>query len=138
MDLKQSGEDYLEAVLNIERKKGVVRSIDVADYLNVSKPSVTRAMGVLKNAGYIQQEPYGDISLTDIGRERAKAIFRRHVILTKFFSNVLNVDDVIAEEDACKVEHVISQETMDKLTDYLVNFKKDLRDKERKQKIETE
>lgn len=119
MELRESGEDYLEAILNIETTKGVVRSVDVANHLGVSKPSVSRAMGVLKNAGYIEQETYGDISLTEKGRERAKGILKRHITLTAFFTDILGVNKETASEDACRVEHVLSQETMDKLTEFL-------------------
>ena len=119
MELRESGEDYLEAILNIETTKGVVRSVDVANHLGVSKPSVSRAMCVLKNAGYIEQETYGDISLTEKGRKRAQGILRRHITLTAFFTDILGVNEETASEDACRVEHVLSQETMDKLTEFL-------------------
>lgn len=119
MNLKESGEDYLEAVLILEQQNGIVRSIDVAAFLKVSKPSVSRAMGVLKEHGYINQETYGDILLTDMGREKAKEVFNRHKALAAFFKDVIGVSSDIAQKDACRVEHVLSQETMEKILEYM-------------------
>lgn len=115
MKIQESGENYLETILELEQKNGVVRSIDVANALGFSKPSVSRAMHVLKQAGYINQESYGTISLTDKGRARASEVAQRHKLLTRFFVEELLLDPVLAEQDACRMEHVISIETMEKL-----------------------
>lgn len=117
--LREAGEDYLEAILNLEGESGEVRSVDVANYLGVSRPSVNKAVGILKDLEMVDQEPYGPIILTDRGREEAKEVARRHRVLRKFLIEVLGVDGEIADEDACKMEHVISQQTADKLIEYL-------------------
>lgn len=119
MVLKESGEDYLEAVLELEQKNGIVRSVDVAAHLGVSKPSVSKAMSNLKAAGYINQETYGDITLTEKGREYAQQVFDRHKILSEFFEKVLGVSRDTAGKDACRAEHVLSSETMEKILEYM-------------------
>lgn len=119
MELKESGEDYLEAVLELEKKNGIVRSVDVASYLGVSKPSVSRAMGNLKEAGYISMETYGDITLTDKGREYAAMVLGRHKVLSAFFVQVLGVSPNIAEKDACRAEHILSTQTMEKIQQFM-------------------
>lgn len=118
-ELRESGEDYLEKILQLEQTNGVVRSVDIATSLNVSKPSVSRAMGVLKEAGYIRQETYGDITLTPAGREKAEEVYRRHKMLKKFLTEVLGVSPATADEDACRVEHVLSQETLRAIGKYM-------------------
>ena len=118
-ELRESGEDYLEKILQLEESNGIVRSVDIANALGVSKPSVSRAMGVLKDAGYIEQEIYGDISLTASGRAKAEEIYGRHKMIKQFFSEVLGVGPVIADEDACRVEHVLSQETLAAIRKYM-------------------
>lgn len=112
MKIQESGENYLETILNLERKNGIVRSIDIANELGFSKPSVSRAMSVLKKAGYIEQEAYGNIQLTNAGRARATEVYGRHKLITRFLVKVLDLDPVIAEQDACRIEHVISPETL--------------------------
>lgn len=114
----QSSEDYLETILQLERK-GKVRSVDIARELNVSKPSVNKAMNVLKDMNYITQEDYGDVRLTDEGRKLAESVLERHYTLTSFFTEILGVDKDMAETDACKVEHVISEETYLKLKEFM-------------------
>jgi len=116
--LREAGEDYLEAILKLEDENQHVRSIDVAGELGVSRPSVNKAMGVLKKAGMVDQQPYGRISLTVQGRQKAAAVARRHQTLKKFLTNVLGVDEATADNEACRMEHVISDSTMKKLTDY--------------------
>lgn len=123
MELKESGEDYLEAVLELERKNGIVRSVDVAAYLGVSKPSVSKAMGHLKEAGFINQKTYGDIMLTDKGRQRAGEVLKRHRLLCAFFQDVLGISRETAQKDACRAEHVLSQETMEKILCYMESNK---------------
>lgn len=112
MKIQESGENYLETILNLEQKNGIVRSIDIANTLGYSKPSVSRAMNVLKKAGYIEQEAYGNIQLTDAGRQRASEVYDRHLLITQFLIKILDLNPEIAEQDACRIEHVISQETV--------------------------
>jgi Mn-dependent DtxR family transcriptional regulator len=113
--LREAGEDYLEAILKLEDTEQNVRSIDVAAELGVSRPSVNKALGVLKKAGMVDQQPYGRISLTSLGREKAHSVTARHEILRSFLVDVLGVDPVTADADACRMEHVVSEETMEKL-----------------------
>lgn len=119
MRQKESREMYLEVILKLERQNGVVRSIDIANELGYSKPSVSRAMGVLKKAGYISHSPYEDITLTAQGRKKAERIYLTHNLLTEFLIKALQIDPVVAEEDACKIEHVISDTTLDAIKKYL-------------------
>ncbi len=99
-----------------------VRTTDVALRLGVSKPSVNRAMKVLASEGYVNQETYGDIHLTEKGRLKASQVYFRHKTLTSFLKDVLGVDAVIAEQDACLIEHDISSETMEKLASFLRSY----------------
>ena len=108
MPLHESGEDYLEAILVLHEQKGNVRSIDVAQHLGYSKPSVSRAMSILRSSGYITMERDGRILLTKDGQKKAAAVYDRHVTLTRFINEVLGVDEEIAEKDACRIEHVVS------------------------------
>ena len=117
MEIRQSAEDYLEAILMIKEKKGYVRSIDVANQLSVSKPSVSYATKRLRENGYITFNEDGMITLTDSGMEIANKIYTRHKVLTDIFK-ALGVDDNIAAEDACKIEHDLSLETFDALCEY--------------------
>ncbi|MGI5893446.1 MAG: metal-dependent transcriptional regulator [Candidatus Merdivicinus sp.] len=119
MKLQESGENYLETVLILEDKNGAVRSVDVANYLGVSKPSVSRAMNVLKAAGYITQESYGDIYLTEKGRERAGAVLERHHLIAEFLILSVGIDRETADRDACRIEHVISPETEEGMRRYV-------------------
>jgi Mn-dependent DtxR family transcriptional regulator len=96
-----------------------VRSIDVATEMGVSRPSVNKAIGVLKKAGMVEQKPYGRIHLTQIGREKATEVTRRHRVLKAFLTDILGVEPIKADSDACRMEHVVSDETMDRLVDYL-------------------
>jgi len=116
--LRKSGEDYLEAILDISKTSPEVRSIDIANKLNVSRPSVNRAIGKLKDQGFIEQEPYGSITLTESGEQRAMQVRQRHSLISGFLTNVLGVNPKVAEEDACKMEHEISDETIIKLAEY--------------------
>lgn len=114
--LREASENYLEAILKLEDESHHVRSIDVASDLNVSRPSVNKALGVLKKAGMVEQQPYGRISLTSTGRVRAMEVMRRHQVLKGFLIDVLGVDPETADIDACKMEHVVSEQTMAGLT----------------------
>lgn len=110
MHLQESGEMYLESIYVLSKTKGAVRSLDVAEYMNFSKPSVSRAVGLLKSGGYLQMDKEGLLTLTDTGRAVAEKIYERHTLLTAFLTQ-LGVDPNIAAEDACKMEHVISDES---------------------------
>ena len=110
MALQESGEMYLETILVLSRKSSYVRAIDVGEYMGYSKPSVSRAMGLLKTGGYITVDDLGGIHLTDSGHEVADRIYERHTFLTKFLAG-LGVDETVAAEDACRIEHVISEES---------------------------
>lgn len=107
MHLLESGEMYLETILVLSKKKPAVRSIDVGEYMGYSKPSVSRAVGLLKEGGYVIADPDGHLTLTDAGREIAEKIYERHTVLTAFLVR-LGVDPETAAEDACKMEHDIS------------------------------
>ena len=106
MRIQESGEMYLETILLLSQKSGHVRAIDVGEEMGYSKPSVSRAMGLLKNGGFIVVDADGAITLTDAGREIAEKIYARHTLLTKFLIS-LGVDEETASEDACKMEHSI-------------------------------
>lgn len=108
----ESGENYLETILRLKKEKGIVRSIDVAREMNFSKPSVSRAMGILREEGCIVMEKDGYIELTDKGREKAEAIYERHRLLTLFLEKIAGVSAEVAEKDACKMEHILSEETI--------------------------
>lgn len=107
MNLQESGEMYLETIYILLKKTGNVRSIDVCEYMNFSKPSVSRAIGLLKNGGYVAVSRDGYLALTEAGLEVAEKIYERHKILTAYLVS-LGVDEEIAGADACKIEHVIS------------------------------
>ncbi len=119
MKLQESGENYLETILILKQKLGYVRAIDVATELNFSKPSVSRAIGILKNDGYIVVEANGNICLTEEGMKKASSVYDRHVTLTRYLSEVLGVDPQVAESDACRIEHIISEETFSKIKESL-------------------
>lgn len=123
--MRESGEDYLEAVLALEQERGTVRLTDVALRLGVTKPSASRAMKVLQSDGYIHQENYGTIDLTAKGRLKASQIYSRHKTLTTFLGEVLGLDPEIAESDACRMEHILSAETMERLSAFVEEHKRD-------------
>ncbi|MCI8521119.1 MAG: metal-dependent transcriptional regulator [Clostridia bacterium] len=112
MELHESGEMYLETILVLKNRFGYVRSIDIANELGVSKPSVSRAVALLKDNGYITFDPNGMILLTDSGKNVAEKIYERHNILSQFLAK-LGVNETTAAHDACKIEHIISDETFD-------------------------
>lgn len=115
----ESGENYLETILRLKKEKGIVRSIDVAREMNFSKPSVSRAMGILREEGCIVMEKDGYIELTDKGREKAEAIYERHRLLTLFLEKIAGVSAEVAEKDACKMEHILSEETIAGIRNWL-------------------
>lgn len=114
MQLQESGEMYLESIFVLSKKLSVVRAIDICDYMGFSKPSISRALGLLKNGGYVVADKNGHLSLTSEGLEIAKKVYERHTILTDLLIG-LGVDPDVASEDACKIEHHISDESFEAL-----------------------
>lgn len=123
MTVRESGEMYLEAILVLAKKSGYVRSIDVSEYLGYSKPSVSRAMGILREGGYILMEKDGAIMLTDSGKKLAETIYERHTVLSELLIR-LGVDEKTATDDACRIEHVISDESFQAIKQYYYQHKK--------------
>ena len=123
MSVRESGEMYLEAILVLAKKSGYVRSIDVSEYLGYSKPSVSRAMGILREGGYILMEKDGAITLTDSGKKLAETIYERHTVLSELLIR-LGVDEKTATDDACRIEHVISDESFQAIKQYYYQHKK--------------
>jgi len=117
--IQKSGEDYLEAVYNLSQKEPKVRSIDVAKTLGVSKPSTFKALQNLAAQGYIEKENYGSPRLTPKGTEYAQTILKKHKAIRMLLIDVLKVSPAAAEADACKIEHVISEETTNRLFEFL-------------------
>ena len=118
MNLQESGEMYLETILVLTRKKANVRSIDVVEYMGFSKPSVSRAIGLLKNGGYVSVDSDGYLSLTEAGVEVAEKIYKRHNAITRLLMS-LGVCEEIAAADACKMEHNISDVTLEAIERFL-------------------
>jgi len=114
MKMQESGENYLETILILQKRNGSVRSIDIATELNYSKPSISRAVKLLRENGYILVDNAGCITLTDSGEKIAESMYERHTTISKYLVS-LGVDKEIAAEDACRIEHVISQETFEKI-----------------------
>ena len=110
MRLQESGEMYLETIYILSQRRGEVRSVDVCEYMGFSKPSVSRAVGLLKNGGYLTVDKNGHLTLTDEGTRIASKIYERHTLLTQFLVK-LGVDEKTAVDDACRIEHVISDES---------------------------
>ena len=117
MQLLESGEMYLETILVLSRDNKNVRSIDIVEHMGYSKPSVSRAVGLLKNGGFITVDTHGHISLTDEGRMHAEKILERHRIITNILTSI-GVSEEIAASDACKLEHVLSDETFEAIRKY--------------------
>lgn len=109
MALQESGQMYLESILVLSKEGKAVRSIDVSEYMGFSKPSVSRAIGLLKSGGYVTMEEDGHLKLTDVGRSVAENIYEKHTVLTRFLVG-LGVSEETAAEDACRMEHIISDE----------------------------
>ncbi len=123
MALQESGEMYLETIYVLTKKSNFVRSIDIVEYMGYSKPSVSRAVGLLKNGGYIEVSRDGYISLTDIGLQTAQKIFERHTVISTLLEK-LGVKGETAAEDACRIEHVISDETFLAIKSYIAKENK--------------
>ncbi len=112
-------EDYLEAILNLSDRGGEARVTDIAAELDIAKASVSQAISVLKSMGLANQEKYGPVTLTPLGRKSAESVRGRHQALLRFLTEVLHVDPVTAEKDACLIEHVVSPQTMKGLIEFL-------------------
>ena len=123
MAIAESGEMYLETIRILQKKTGHVRSTDVAEYMGYSKPSVSRAVGLLKNGGFIEVEKDGAIILTEAGLSVANKILERHTLLTQLLT-ALGVSPEVASEDACKMEHAISDESFEAIKRHLSLHKK--------------
>ena len=118
MKIQESAENYLETILVLSRRQGNVRSIDVANELNFSKPSISYAMKQFRENGYVTMDENGFLHLTEAGMEIATRTYERHQALTRFFV-ALGVDEQVAAEDACRMEHVISAESFDKIKEFM-------------------
>lgn len=123
MALQESGEMYIEAIHVLSLSSNTVRAIDVGEYLGYSKPSVSRALGVLKDEGLVKKDDNGYLKLTEAGLIIAKRIYERHTVLTKLLIDI-GVDEKIATEDACRVEHYISDETFNAIKAHVAKNKK--------------
>ena len=118
MKIQESGENYLETILVLKNETGYVRSIDIARTLSFTKPSVSRAMSILKKAGHITMDKEGCIDLTESGLQIAERIYNRHRLLTNWLTSI-GVDEETAAFDACRMEHVISHETFSKIIEHI-------------------
>ena len=118
MKLHASGEDYLEAILVLQKKMGMVRPVDIARHMGFTKPSITHAITTLQGGGFVERDEGGFIRLTDVGREVAEKIYERHCFFTEQLI-AAGVNPETAEADACRIEHVISNESFQKLKDAL-------------------
>lgn len=121
--MHESGEMYLETIYVLSTKKDHVRSIDVVEHMGYSKPSVSRAVGLLKNDGYIVVDDDGYITLTELGRTFSERLYERHTVLTNLLVSI-GVDEKVAVEDACKIEHDLSDETFSAIKAHLAKCKK--------------
>ena len=118
MKIQESAEMYLETILILSKKSAHVRSIDICEHMNFSKPSVSRAVNLLKSGGYVTADKDGYLSLTDDGREIAEKIYERHNVLTRFLTQI-GVEKEIAAQDACRIEHVLSDESIEAIKRYI-------------------
>ena len=121
MPLHESGEDYLETIYLLTQKSPFVRSVDVANELGFTKASVSRAMRILREEVLFHVGDDGAVKLTKAGKQRAISVYERHTLITDFFAQYLGVNPVTAEKDACKIEHVISEETYLRLRSYMTD-----------------
>lgn len=121
MALQESGEMYLETIYVLSQKSNTIRGIDIGEHMGFSKPSVSRALGLLKDEGLIKKDKDGYIALTKAGEILAKRIYERHTVLTKLFMN-LGVDEETATEDACRIEHYISDTTFEAIMSHMKKY----------------
>lgn len=122
MDIQKAAQDYLEAMLMMQEKHGYIRSVDVAEHLGVTKPSVSYATRRLREGGFITMDPDGRIHLTETGLDIARQMYRRHKMLTDFLV-ALGVEESVAREDACRVEHDLSQESFEAICRFAETLK---------------
>ena len=118
MQLQESGEMYLETILILTTHSNSVRAVDVSEYMGYSKPSVSRALGILKTAGYVYTDDEGYLHLTDEGEEHAKKIMERHTVISRYLISI-GVSEETATDDACRIEHVISDESFEAIKNLL-------------------
>lgn len=123
MPIQESGEMYLESILVLSKEKPNVRAIDISEYMGFSKPSVSRALGLLKNSGFVCADEHGFLTLTPQGKAIAEKIYERHTEL-KSFLTLIGVDNGTADNDACKIEHVISDESFEAIKKYAQTLRK--------------
>ena len=121
MNIRESGEMYLETIYVLLQKSSAVRSVDVSAHLGYSKPSVSRAIGLLKNDGLVKTNELGYLKLTSLGEEKAKQIYERHTLLSQLLMNI-GVDEETATEDACRIEHYISEKTFEAIKNHVKKF----------------
>ena len=121
MNIRESGEMYLETIYVLSKKSSSVRAVDVGESLGYSKPSVSRAIGLLKNDGLVKTDEQGYLKLTTLGEERAKMIYERHTLLSQLLMD-LGVDEETATEDACRIEHYISEKTFEAIKRHVKEF----------------
>jgi len=121
MAMQESGEMYLETIYILSKKSATVRSVDVGEYMGYSKPSVSRAIGLLKKDGLVQTDELGYLKLTPAGEQQASSIYERHTVLTKLFIR-LGVDEKTAADDACRIEHYISDTTFDAIKAHMHKY----------------
>ena len=119
--MQESGEMYLETIYVLSQRSQSVRAIDVGEYMGFSKPSVSRAVGLLKKDGYIVTDEAGSLNLTETGEEKARSIYERHTVLTKLFVR-LGVDEETAAGDACRIEHYMSDKTFDAIKAHMAKY----------------
>lgn len=121
-EIYESGEDYLETILRLTKRLGQVKSIDIANEMFYSKPSISRAMKILQEKGLIYMDDKKYIHLTEEGQAKAEDVFKRHLLIKESLIKLLGVSEEVAESDACRVEHIISEETIDRLAEKLKAF----------------
>jgi DtxR family transcriptional regulator, Mn-dependent transcriptional regulator len=117
--IQESGENYLETILILQNKNEYVRSIDVANELEFTKASVSRAMSILKEAGFITMEQNGNLVLTETGRKKAESVYERHTLIALFLQMTLGIDPAIAAQDSCRIEHIISEESFERIKQFI-------------------
>ena len=117
MELHRAGEDYLKSILLLQKKNGTVRSLDIAEMLHVSKPSVSAAVKLLREGGFLIMDEDKRITLTEAGREAAERIYEKHTVLKRFLIS-MGVDPDTAEKDACEMEHLVSPETLEQMKSF--------------------
>ena len=123
MSMQESGEMYLETIYILSLQSSAVRSVDVGEYMGYSKPSVSRAIGLLKKSGLVQTDEDGYLKLTEEGEAQAKTIYERHTVLTQLFINI-GVDEKTAAADACRIEHYISAQTFAAIKEHIAKYGK--------------